>query len=331
MLNNQCVLITGGTGSFGRAFVRYILTNYPDVKKIIIFSRDEQKQHEMKAEFSPKEHPVKYMLGDVRDLERLMVVTRGVDVIVHSAAMKHVPASEENPMEAVKTNILGSQNIIDAALANGVKKVVALSTDKSTYPINVYGATKLLLEKLFVFADAEKMEQDIRFSVVRYGNIFGSKGSVVPFFLKKKDEGLLPITDARMTRFSITLQESINLVMFALEKGWGGEIIVPIAPSYRILDVAKAIAPEAEHRIVGARQGEKFDEIMTTGSESPQTARRDGYYIVCPAEGAWDRETYCAQTNAAAVEEGFEYDSGTNTQWLTVEQIEQLLQSEQII
>lgn len=331
MLNNQCVLITGGTGSFGRAYVRYILTNYPDVKKIIIFSRDEQKQHEMAAEISPKKYPVKYMLGDVRDLERLMVVMRGVNIVVHSAAMKHVPASEQNPMEAVKTNILGSQNIIDAALANGVKKVVALSTDKSTYPINVYGATKLLLEKLFVFADAEKMDRDIRFSVVRYGNIFGSKGSVVPFFLKKKAEGILPITDERMTRFSITLQESIDLVMFALEKGWGGEIIVPIAPSYRIMDVAAAIAPEAEHRIVGARQGEKFDEIMTTRSESPQTAKRDRYYIVCPAEGAWDREIYCAQTNAVAVEEGFEYDSGTNTEWLTVEQIKQLMQTEQII
>lgn len=331
MLNGQSILITGGTGSFGRAFVRYILKNFPDVKKIIVFSRDEQKQHEMKAEFSPREYPVKYMLGDVRDLERLMVVTRGVDVLVHSAAMKHVPASEENPMEAVKTNILGSQNIIDAALANGVKKVVALSTDKSTYPINVYGATKLLLEKLFVFADAEKMDQDVRFSVVRYGNIFGSKGSVVPFFMKKKAEGVLSVTDARMTRFSITLQESIDLVMFALEKGWGGEIIVPIAPSYRILDVAAAIAPEAEHRIVGARQGEKFDEIMTTSSESLQTARRDGYYIVCPAEGSWDRETYCAQTDAVVVEEGFEYDSGTNTEWLTVEQIRRLMATEQII
>jgi len=331
MLNHQCVLITGGTGSFGRAFVRYILKNFPDVKKIIIFSRDEQKQHEMAAEISPKTYPVKYMLGDVRDIERLRVVTKGVDILIHSAAMKHVPASEQNPMEAVKTNILGSQNIIDAALANGVRRVVALSTDKSTYPINVYGATKLLLEKLFVFADAEKMEQDIRFSVVRYGNIFGSKGSVVPFFLKKRAEGMLPITDARMTRFSITMQESIDLVMYALEKGWGGEIVVPIAPSYRITDVAAAIAPEAEHRIVGMRQGEKLDEIMTTKSESAQTVKRDRYYIVCPEAGSWNRDEYCKKTNAVPVENGFEYDSGTNPEWLTVEQIKRLVETESIL
>lgn len=331
MLNRKCILITGGTGSFGRAFVRYILQHYPEVKKIVIFSRDEQKQHEMAAEFSPKEFPVKYMLGDIRDLERLMVVTRGIDVLVHSAAMKHVPASEQNPMEAVKTNILGSQNVIDAALKNDVKLVVALSTDKSTFPINVYGATKLLLEKLFVFANAEKMEQDIRFSVVRYGNIFGSKGSVVPFFLKKKAEGTLPITDERMTRFSITMQESIDLVMYALEKGWGGEIIVPIAPSYRILDVASAIAPDAEHRIVGMRQGEKLDEIMTTGSESSQVVRRDGYYIVCPSEGKWNRDLYCTQTDAVPMEEGFEYDSGSNDKWLSVEEIKKLIASERIL
>jgi len=234
-------------------------------------------------------------------------------------------------MECVKTNILGSQNIIDAALANGVKQVVALSTDKSTYPINVYGASKLLLEKLFVFADAEKMDDDIRFSVVRYGNIFGSKGSVIPFFLKKKEEGFLPITDAKMTRFSITIQESIDLVMYAVEKGWGGEIIVPIAPSYRLLDVAKAVAPDAEHRIVGMRQGEKLDEIMTTKSESPQTVKRDNFYIVCPSEGNWSREEYCEKTDAVAVADGFEYDSGSNDTWLSVEQIENLIKIEDIL
>ena len=331
MLNNKTILITGGTGSFGKAFVRYLFQNYPQIKKIVIFSRDEQKQHQMAGEFSPKEYPIRYLLGDVRDSQRVDEVTRGIDIVVHSAAMKHVPASEQNPMEAVKTNILGSQNVIDAALANGVRQVVALSTDKSTFPINVYGATKLLLEKLFVFADAEKMEQDIRFSVVRYGNIFGSKGSVVPFFLKKKEEGFLPITDAKMTRFSITLQESIDLVIYALEKGWGGEVIVPIAPSYRILDMAKAIAPEAEYRIVGTRQGEKLDEIMTTRSESPQAAKRDGYYIICPEQGQWNRDEYCEKTDAVAVEDGFEYDSGSNDVWLSVEQIEKLIETEQII
>ncbi len=331
MLNNKQILITGGTGSFGKAFTRYILEKYPDIKKIVIYSRDEQKQHQMAAEFSPQEYPIKYLIGDVRDSRRMSEVARGIDIIVHSAAMKHVPASEQNPMEAVKTNILGSQNVIDAALANGVRQVVALSTDKSTFPINVYGATKLLLEKLFVFADAEKTEQDIRFSVVRYGNIFGSKGSVVPFFLKKREEGFLPITDAKMTRFSITLQESIDLVIYALEKGWGGEVIVPIAPSYRILDMAKAIAPEAEYRIVGTRQGEKLDEIMTTRSESPQAAKRDGYYIICPEQGQWSRDEYCEKTDAVAVEDGFEYDSGSNDVWLSVEQIEKLIETEQII
>jgi len=331
MLNNKQILITGGTGSFGKAFVHYVFEKYPDVKRVVIFSRDEQKQHEMAAEFSPKVYPVKYMLGDVRDLDRLMKVTQGIDILIHSAAMKHVPAAEQNPMECVKTNILGSQNIIDAALANGVKQVVALSTDKSTYPINVYGASKLLLEKLFVFADAEKMDDDIRFSVVRYGNIFGSKGSVIPFFLKKKEEGFLPITDAKMTRFSITIQESIDLVMYAVEKGWGGEIIVPIAPSYRLLDVAKAVAPDAEHRIVGMRQGEKLDEIMTTKSESPQTVKRDNFYIVCPSEGNWSREEYCEKTDAVAVADGFEYDSGSNDTWLSVEQIENLIKIEDIL
>jgi UDP-N-acetylglucosamine 4,6-dehydratase (inverting) len=331
MLNNKQILITGGTGSFGRAFVKYILEKYPDIKRIVIYSRDEQKQFEMASVISPKDYPIKYLLGDVRDLDRLMKVTKGIDILVHSAAMKHVPAAEQNPMECIKTNILGSQNVIDAALANSVKQVVALSTDKSTAPINVYGASKLLLEKLFVYADAEKEEQEIKFSVVRYGNIFGSKGSVIPFFLKKKQEDFLPITHPKMTRFSITMQESIDLVMFALDKGWGGEIIVPIAPSYRITDVANAIAPEKENRIVGIRQGEKLDEIMTTNSESTQTVKRDNYYIVCPIEGCWNRKLYCEETGAIEVKDGFEYDSGGNDEWLDVDDITRLIEVEEII
>jgi len=331
MLNNKTIMITGGTGSFGKAFVRYLFEHYPQIKKIIIFSRDEQKQHEMAAEFSSKEYPIRYLLGDVRDVQRVHEVTRGVDIIIHSAAMKHVPAAEQNPMEAVKTNILGSQNVIDAAIANRVKQVVALSTDKAASPVNVYGASKLLLEKLFVFADTQNEDQDIRFSVVRYGNIFGSKGSVVPFFLKKKEAGFLPITDERMTRFSITLQKSIDLVMFALNNGWGGEIIVPIAPSYRILDVAKAIAPDVDYRIVGMRQGEKLAEIMTTSSESPQTVQRDAYYIVCPTEGNWNREEYCKKTGAVAVEVGFEYDSERNSEWLSIDDIRTLVDTEEIM
>jgi len=313
MLNNKQILITGGTGSFGCAFVRYVFKHYPDVKRVVIFSRDEQKQFSMQEEFSSKVYPITYLLGDVRDKERITRVMRGSDIVIHAAAMKHVPASEQNPMECVKTNILGAQNVIDAALDNDVKQVVALSTDKSTNPINVYGASKLMLEKLFVFADTQKMEQDIKFSVVRYGNIFGSKGSVVPFFLKKKETGLLPITHPEMTRFSITLQESIDLVLFALDKGWGGEIVIPKAPSYRILDVAKAVAPETKTDVVGIRKGEKLHEVMVTTEESFDAVRRDKFYIICPSEGNWDRVEYSEKTGAEAVKDGFEYDSGSNT------------------
>jgi len=328
MLNNKSILITGGTGSFGKAFVKYILNKYPKIKRIVIYSRDEQKQFEMASEFSPQDYPIKYLLGDVRDLDRLMKATRSIDILIHSAAMKHVPAAEQNPMECVKTNVLGSQNVIDAALTNGVKQVVALSTDKSTAPINVYGASKLLLEKLFVYADSEKQEQDIRFSVVRYGNIFASKGSVIPFFLKKKPSGELPITDARMTRFSITLQESIDLVMYALEKGLGGEIIVPIAPSFKILDVAQAVAPDCKHNIVGIRKGEKIHEIMLSSFESFDAIKRNNYYIICSSEGQWNRENYCKKTNATEVDDGFEYDSGKNNNWLNINQIQNLIETE---
>ena len=329
MLNNKTILITGGTGSFGKAFVQYIFNKYPDVKKIVIFSRDEQKQHQMTNEFSPKEYPIKYMLGDVRDSQRMNEVTKGIDIIVHSAAMKHVPASEQNPMECVKTNILGSQNVIDSALNNGVKQVIALSTDKAASPINVYGATKLLLEKLFIFANSEN--ENTKFSVVRYGNIFGSKGSVVPFFLKKKEEGFLPITSEKMTRFSITLQESIDLVIYAIKYGWGGEIIVPIAPSYRLTDVAKAVATDEEHRIVGIRKGEKLHEVMLTEEESFDAVRRDDYYIICPSEGQWNRNDYLAKIDAFVVEDGFEYNSGSNDNWLSIKDISNLIEIENIL
>ena len=331
MLNNKTILITGGTGSFGKAFVKYLFENYTQIKKIVIFSRDEQKQHNMRSEFSPQEYPIKYLLGDVRDTRRMYEVTKGIDIIVHSAAMKHVPASEQNPMECVKTNILGSQNIISAATANSVKQIVALSTDKAALPINAYGASKLLLEKLFVFADSEKEEQNIKFSVVRYGNIFGSKGSVVPFFIKKKEDGFLPVTSDKMTRFSITIQESIDLVLYALNNGWGGEIIVPIAPSYRLLDIAKAIAPDIEHRIVGIRKGEKLHEVMITEEESYDTVKRDKYYIICPLESNWDRDQYCKETGAVAVNDGLRYDSGDNGKWLSVEDIKKLIYSEHIM
>lgn len=331
MLNNKTILITGGTGSFGQAFVRFVFKHYQDVKKIIIFSRDEQKQHQMATEFSLKEYPIKYLLGDVRDSQRMNEVTRGVDIIIHSAAMKHVPASEQNPMECVKTNILGSQNVINSALLNNIQQVVALSTDKAASPINVYGASKLLLEKLFVFADSEKMNQEIKFSVVRYGNIFGSKGSVIPFFLDKQKDGFLPITSDKMTRFSITIQESIDLVMYALQNAWGGEVIVPIAPSYRLTDVAKAIAPKIEHRIVGIRKGEKLHEVMLSEHESFDAVKRDDYYIICPSDGSWSRDNYCEKTGAIAVKNGFEYDSGNNEKWLSIEDIQKLIEDEEIM
>jgi len=330
MLNNKQILITGGTGSFGRAFVRYVFEHYPEVKRILVFSRDEQKHFAMASEFPSKEYAIKYVLGDVRDKERLQKAMRGIDIVIHAAAMKHVPAAEQNPMECVKTNILGAQNVIDAALESGVKQVVALSTDKSANPINVYGASKLLLEKLFIFADAEKMEQDIKFSVVRYGNIFGSKGSVVPFFLKKRSEGVLPITHSEMTRFSITLQESIDLVMYALQKGWGGEIVIPKAPSYRITDVAKAVTPEAKTQIVGVRKGEKIDEVLFSSFESYDTVERDKYYIICPTESTWDKELYMKKTDAVSVVDGFEYDSKSNGHFLSVNEIKNLMQTEQL-
>jgi len=329
MLNNKTILITGGTGSFGKAFVKYIFSQYTKIKKIIIFSRDEQKQHNMISEFSSKEYPIKYLLGDVRDVQRLSEVSRGVDIIIHAAAMKHVPASEQNPMECIKTNILGSQNIINVAILNNVEQIVALSTDKAASPINVYGASKLLLEKLFTFANNEN--PNIRCSVVRYGNIFGSKGSVVPFFLSKQKDGFLPITSDKMTRFSITIQESIDLVMYAIENGWGGEVIVPIAPSYRLPDVATAIAPTIEHRIVGIRKGEKLHEVMVTEEESYDTVRRDNFYIICPSEGNWNRDEYCKKTGATPMQDGVEYDSGSNDKWLSVKDIQKLIEDEEIM
>ncbi len=324
-MNEQHILITGGTGSFGKAFVSYILEYYPDVSRIVVFSRDEQKQYEMSNEFPPRLYPIQYRLGDVRDRRRLLDVCKGIDVIVHSAAMKHVPAAEQNPEECVKTNIEGSQNVIDAAIFNGVKKVVALSTDKAASPANLYGASKLILEKLFIHAN---QKGDTRFSVVRYGNVFGSKGSVVPFFLKKEKDGFLPITHPEMTRFSITMKDGIDLVMFALTNGWGGEVVVPIAPSYRILDVANAVAPNAEFRIVGVRAGEKLHEIMFSLADAPHTAKRGSYYIICPSDGSWNIDDYCSASGATRVPDTFEYHSAQNTEWLSVEQIRHLIAKE---
>jgi len=326
MLNNKRIFITGGTGSFGKAFTKYAFENF-DVKEIVIFSRDEQKQYKMMQEFSPKKYPIKYYLGDVRDRQRVLEVSRGVDIVVHSAAIKYVPIAEQNPMECIKTNILGSQNIIDAAIFNEVPQVVALSTDKAASPVNVYGASKFLVEKLFIFANSQNETQ---FSVVRYGNIFGSKGSVIPFFMQRaKENKFLPITNINMTRFSITLQESIDLVMFALTKGIGGEIIVPIAPSYKIVDIAKAIVPDGEYKIVGLREGEKLYETMVTEEESFRTIKNDKFYIIFPENV--DLEQYKKVMNASKIPQGYVYRSDYNGVWLSVDDIRELLNKEEII
>ncbi len=328
-LNGKSILVTGGTGSFGRAFIQSVLKYYPSVKRLVVVSRDEQKHHEMMTELSPKEFPaLEYRLGDVRDKDRMMELFRGIDIVVHAAAMKHVPASELNPMECVKTNILGSQHVIDAARYNQVKVVVALSTDKASSPSNFYGASKLCLEKLFIHADSQKGDADIRYTVVRYANVFASKGSVIPLFLKLKDTGVLPVTDPDMTRFSITIDKAVELVYFTIQNGWGGEIVLPICPSYRLLDVAKAIAPDAEYRILGARPGEKMHETMFTSIDAPNTARRDDYYIICPVKGTakWDRDQYCHKTGATSVPDEMIYDSITNDWWLSVTELNIMLE-----
>ena len=328
-LNHKTILITGGTGSFGKAFVRSLLLKFPAVHRIIVFSRDEQKHFEMMNELPPAKYPcMQYLLGDVRDRERVIEVSRNVDVLVHAAAMKHVPAAEMNPMECVKTNIMGSQHVIDAALANKVKVVVALSSDKAVAPVNFYGASKLCLEKLFTHADLVKGETDIRFSLVRYANVFGSKGSVIPFFLKIKDQGYLPITHPEMTRFSITMQEAVDLVHYAISEGRGGEIILPVSPSYRVVDVAEAIAPGIEKRVTGTRPGEKLHEIMYTELDSGNTVQRDRYFIICPPPGfgLWNCDDYCEETGAVKVPENSACASNTNSSWLDVKDIQKAIE-----
>ncbi len=328
-LNNKSILVTGGTGSFGKAFIISILDHFPRVSRIVVFSRDEQKQFDMMNELPASKYPcLEFMLGDVRNRNRVIEVAQGVDIIVHSAAMKHVPASEMNPMECVLTNIMGSQNVVDAAMFNNVKVVVALSTDKAASPVNFYGASKLCLEKLFTYADFKKRDKDIRFSVVRYANVFGSKGSVVPLFLKLKKQGYLPITHKEMTRFSITMYTAINLVYYAINNGWGGDIILPESASYKITELATALAPDVEQREVGIRVGEKLHETMYTEIDSYNSVKRDNYYIICPSKGLglWTIDDYIAKnTNAKKVTENLAYSSNTNDRWLQANEIKLLL------
>ena len=320
MLNNKSILITGGTGSFGKQFLVTILDRYPDAKKIIIFSRDELKQFELKQKYPENEFPqLRFFIGDVRDKHRVKMACEGVDVIIHAAAMKQVDTAEHNPTECIRTNIDGAENIIHAALECGVKDVVSLSTDKACAPINLYGATKLVSDKLFSAANNIKGSKDSRFSIVRYGNVIGSRGSVIPFFLKEKENGLLPITHEEMTRFSISLQDGVNLVLYAIEHHLGGEIFVPKIPSYQILDVAEAVAPEASKKVVGIRPGEKLHEEMITETDSLNTIDLGDYYAILPSVS--DRYTtadYLEHYQASKVPVGFKYNSGSNTAWETV-------------
>lgn len=321
-LNQKSILVTGGTGSFGKKFVETVLTKYPDVKRLVIYSRDELKQYEMAQQFSPQKYKsIRYFIGDVRDAERLKRACEGIDIIVHAAALKQVPAAEYNPMECIKTNIFGAENVINAALDCGVKDVVALSTDKAAAPINLYGATKLCSDKLFVAANNMKGWRDLKFSVVRYGNVIGSRGSVVPFFLEKRKEGVLPITHPEMTRFNISLEEGVDLVMHALEFAWGGEIFVPKIPSYKITDVATAIGPDCEQKIVGIRPGEKLHEEMITETDSLSTIELEKYYVIVPTTPKWSQEEYLETFKGKMVEPGFKYNSGTNDDWMSPERI----------
>ncbi|EJF09717.1 UDP-N-acetylglucosamine 4,6-dehydratase (inverting) [Pontibacter sp. BAB1700] len=326
MLTGKSILITGGTGSLGKALTKHILSNYPDIKRLVIFSRDEQKQFNMAQEYPHDQYPqVRFFIGDVRDYDRVKRALKGIDYVIHAAAMKHVPIAEYNPMECVKTNILGAENIINACLETDVERVVALSTDKAAAPINLYGATKLASDKLFVAANNIKGWNPIRFSVVRYGNVMGSNGSVIPFFLNKRKEGVLPITDVTMTRFNISLQGGVDMVMHALETAWGGEIFVPKIPSYKITDVAEAIGPECEQKIVGIRPGEKIHEEMITSSDSFYTYDLGRYYAIIPAIPRWNVEDFIKEFNAERVPAGFRYNSGDNDEWVSVEELRELI------
>lgn len=325
-LDNKSILITGGTGSFGKMFTKLILERYKDVKRLVIFSRDEQKHFNMAIDFPETKYPaMRYFIGDVRDKSRLVRAFENIDIVIHAAAMKHVHLAEYNPSECIKTNINGAENVIAAAIKCGVKNVIALSTDKACAPINLYGATKLTSDKLFIAANNIKGSRNVKFSVVRYGNVMGSNGSVMPFFLQKRKEGVLPITDKKMTRFNISLEDGCQMVFDAIEKAWGGELFVPKIPSYKIVDVAAAIGPDCQHNEVGIRPGEKLHEEMITVSDAINTYDIGKYYVILPQKTIFDREKFIKHFNAKLVDPDFSYNSGQNSEWETIESLRKLV------
>ena len=322
------LLITGATGSFGKAFIRHLLNVTPEIQRVVIFSRDELKQWELQQLFPQDLFPqLRFFLGDIRDQSRLRRALEGIDTVVHAAALKQVPAAEYNPFEFIRTNVIGAQNLIEACLDSNVQRVVALSTDKAAAPVNLYGATKLCSDKLFIAANNFVGNRSLRFSVVRYGNVMGSRGSVIPFFLDQAPSGVLPITDPRMTRFNISLQDGVEMVIWSLEHCLGGELLVPRIPSYRITDVAEAIGPTCSKPVSGIRPGEKIHEQMITSSDSFTTVDLGNYFAILPNSGLSAPDSYCEKTGAKRVVEGFAYDSGTNTEFLTVDQIRELIKT----
>jgi UDP-N-acetylglucosamine 4,6-dehydratase/5-epimerase len=330
MLSKKSILVTGGTGSFGRKFVEMVLREHPEVQRLVVFSRDELKQFEMAQMFPPSQYPcLRFFIGDIRDRDRLHRALEGVDYVVHAAALKQVPTAEYNPFECIKTNVLGAQNLVEAVLDSRVTRVVALSTDKAAAPINLYGATKLCSDKLFIAANNMRGHRDLVLSVVRYGNVMGSRGSVIPFFLGQRATGKLPITDPAMTRFNILLEEGVRLVFLALERAIGGEIFVPKIPSYRITDLARAIGPDCEHPVVGIRPGEKVHEEMITLSDAANTIETDRFFVIVPSLYEQRQEDimqqYLAHYQARPVPAGFRYGSGDNQEWLTVQQLRDLI------
>ncbi len=325
-LDNKTVLITGGTGSFGKGFVKTVLSQCPNIRRLVVLSRDELKQYEMEQVFSAAKNPgIRYFIGDVRNEDRLRRALEGIEIVIHAAALKQVPTAEYNPFECIQTNVLGAQNLIEACLDTGVKRVVALSSDKAAAPINLYGATKLCSDKLFIAANNIRGHRDIRFSVVRYGNVMGSRGSVIPFFLSQRHTGVLPITHPEMTRFNICLQEGVDMVLWAIENARGGEIFVPKIPSYRITDLAEAIGPDCRHPVVGIRPGEKIHEEMITTADSLNTVDLGIYYAILPTPDEAIKQRYCNETGARPVPTGYSFNSGSNPDFLTVEQLRELI------